>query len=51
METYYGPGAQEKVWARAKSLGCDLTTYKTWVDDQDLWKYKDSGNSISSYNN
>ncbi len=40
IETFYGPGSQEKVFKRAKELGLDLAVYKTWVDDKDLWLYQ-----------
>lgn len=39
IETFYGPGAQEKVYNRARELDIPLGVYKTWVDDKDLWLY------------
>ena len=39
IETYYGPGAQNKVFNRAKQLGIILSTYKTWVSDDEMWLY------------
>ena len=42
IETYYGTGAQEKVYKRAKELGIPISTYQTWVDDKDLWLYTNS---------
>jgi hypothetical protein len=39
-ETYYGPGAQQKVFKRAKELGINLQTYKTWVENDKLWLYQ-----------
>ena len=42
IETYYGPGSQEKVFQRAKEIGLPISTYKTWVDDKDLWLYQKS---------
>lgn len=50
IETYYGPGSQEKVWAKAKELKLTLKTYSTWVEEQELWQFKDKGNSIYSEN-
>lgn len=51
IETFYGPGSQEKVYKRAAELDMPIATYKTWVDDQDIWKYKDKDNSIFSQHN
>jgi hypothetical protein len=42
IETFYGPGAQQKVFKRAKELGLNLAVYNTWVDDKDLWLYQKS---------
>ena len=47
IETYYGTGAQEKVYRKAAELGIPLSTYKTWVDQKDLWLY----NSTTSTQN
>jgi hypothetical protein len=41
IETYYGQGAQRKVYKRAKELGIDLAVYKTWVPDDNAWIYSD----------
>jgi hypothetical protein len=40
IETYYAQGAQEKVFKRAKELGINLSVYKTWVEDENLWLYQ-----------
>jgi hypothetical protein len=40
IKTYYGAGAQEKVYRIAKELKIPLSTYKTWVDQKELWLYK-----------
>jgi len=42
IETYYGAGAQNKVYKRAKELGIDLSLYKSWVDDDEMWLYNGS---------
>ena len=39
IETYYGPGAQKKVVARAKELGIPLSFKKVWVEDDQMWLY------------
>ena len=39
IETYYGPNAQKQVFKRAKQLGIDLQVYKTWIEDDQMWKY------------
>lgn len=39
FETFYGPGAQTRVLARANELGISITTYQTWVNDSEVWKY------------
>jgi hypothetical protein len=41
IETYYGQGAQRKVYKRAKELGINLAVYKTWVPDDNAWIYSD----------
>lgn len=50
IETYYGPGSQDKVFKRAKEIGLDLKIHNTWVDEHSLWQFKDVGNSIYSEN-
>ncbi len=42
IETYYGAGAQKKVFQRAKDLGVDLCLYKSWVEEDEMWLYNDS---------
>lgn len=39
-ETFYGPGAQQKVYKRAKALGIDLQLHKTWVEPDKLWLHQ-----------
>lgn len=46
FETFYGPGAQQKVYKRAKELGINLQVYNTWVDPDKLWLYQSSPNLI-----
>lgn len=41
-ETFYGPQARLQVYERAKQLGIDLAIGKIWVEDHELWKYKES---------
>jgi len=48
IETYYGPGSQDKVFKRAKELGLDLKVHSTWVENESVWQFKDIGNPISS---
>ena len=45
-ETYYGPGAQQRVQARMKELGIPFFTNKIWVEPEDMYLYEgaDSGN-------
>jgi hypothetical protein len=40
LETYYGPGASDKVYKRAKELGIDLVKNKHWVEPEDMWLYQ-----------
>jgi len=37
IETFYGPDAQKKVYARAKEIGINLPVYKNWVNDDEMW--------------
>jgi hypothetical protein len=39
IETFYGPEAQKKAFARAKELGINLPVYKNWVEDDKMWLY------------
>jgi hypothetical protein len=39
VETFYGPGAQTNTFNRAKELNIPVPTFKTWVDDSEVWKY------------
>lgn len=40
IETYYGPGSQQKVMRRAAELKIPLSTQQIWIDEEDLWLYK-----------
>jgi hypothetical protein len=40
VETFYGAGAQKQVMMRAQQLGVQLSTHKTWIDDDELWLYQ-----------
>lgn len=36
-ETFYGAGAQQRAYRRAKEIGLNLPVYQTWVDEKDMW--------------
>ena len=38
-ETYYGPGASQKVISRCKELNIPISVNKIWVDSEDMWLY------------
>jgi hypothetical protein len=38
-ETYYGPGAAEKVYDRCQELNIPLPINKIWVEPEDMWLY------------
>lgn len=40
-ETYYGPGAQQKVRKKAKELGLLLKNVSIWVEEKDMWLYQE----------
>lgn len=40
VETYYGPGSQEKVLKRSRELGFPIFVNKIWVNDEDMWLYQ-----------
>lgn len=42
IETYYGAGAQQKVFRRCKELGIDLQIHKSWVEDDKMWLYQNT---------
>jgi len=43
IETYYGPGAQKKVFRRAKELGIDLKIHQNvYVESDKMWLYQNS---------
>ena len=44
-EVYYGPGAQQQVFQRAKELDIPLAVNKTWVDPDDMWLHQPQDNS------
>jgi hypothetical protein len=39
-ETYYGPGAEEKVKNRMREFKWPYPINQVWVDDEDLWLYQ-----------
>jgi hypothetical protein len=39
LETYYGPGSQNKVIKRMKELNLPIPHNKIWVDAGDMWIY------------
>ena len=44
IETFYGPDAGMKAYARAKELGMPVSLNKVWVDPEDMWKYSSENN-------
>ena len=40
METYYGPGAQQKVQKRCAELNIKLRTEQVWVDPDKMWLHQ-----------
>lgn len=42
IETYYGPGAQQKVADKAQQLGLPIGWFKTWVPEEESWLYQTS---------
>lgn len=40
LETYYGPGAQDKVQKRMNDLKIPYCLNKTWVDPEEMWLYE-----------
>lgn len=52
VETYYGPGAQNKVYKRATELGMQLWVSQKWVESDELWLYQEpQSDKIFSFNN
>jgi hypothetical protein len=41
IETYYGPGSGSIVYRRAKELGIDIYPKQVWVEDKDVWLYRE----------
>ena len=39
IETFYGPGAQEKLIKRTRELGISLSIHQSWVEPGDMWLY------------
>lgn len=39
IESFYGPGSQNKMIKRAKEVGIDLAVKKIWVHPEDMWLY------------
>lgn len=44
IEFFYGPGASDAVYKRAKFLGMPLNLNKIWVEEDYLWLYRNSKN-------
>lgn len=42
IECFYGPGAMEAAYKRAKELGMPISLKTQWVDDKDMWLYQKS---------
>lgn len=40
IEEFYGAGSNKKVWERAKKLGIELATEKTWIPKKELHLYE-----------
>jgi hypothetical protein len=49
-ETYYGPNAQTKVFARAKQMGLNLATYDQWAEPDELWLHDNVTQPLTRYN-
>ena len=41
IETFYGPGAQKKLYRRCKELGINLSVYNTYVEKEDMWLHEE----------
>ena len=39
LETFYGPGAIQKVIKKAKTFGITLPLHQYWVDNDKMWLY------------
>jgi len=46
IETYYGVGAEQKVYLRASELGIHLPLKDIWVDSEDLWLHQKSNKDL-----
>jgi hypothetical protein len=44
-ETYYGPGASQKVIKRAKELKLPVAVNQYWVDDEQMWLHQEEQKS------
>ncbi len=44
-ETYYGPGAAQKVIKRARELKLPVTVNQFWVDDDQMWLHQEEQKS------
>lgn len=40
LEEFYGPGANKKIWEKAKVLGIELPTATMWISKKDSWLYE-----------
>lgn len=45
-ETFYGKGAQQRVFKKCQEMGIPLQVHKTWIKDEDFWLYE--GNPVHS---
>ena len=41
IETFYGKRSGEFAYKRAKELGMQVSLGKVWVEDSDMWLYRD----------
>ena len=41
VETFYGKRSGELAYKRAKELGMQVSLGKVWVEDSDMWLYRD----------
>jgi hypothetical protein len=43
-ETYYGPGAELQVRKRMEELKYPYGLYEVWIEEEDMWLYRQQGN-------
>lgn len=44
VETFYGPGAGQKAYTRARELGMPIFLNDMWVEEEDMWLYTQQEN-------